>query len=419
MGFGGASAEFRRALYQVGVGGDVEQFGADERREVVEVVVDEGVQFLPRHADEVRGRLHVHPLDVVDATDGVLEVRPSEEVAYRVLVARVVIHLDGVVNRDVAGLAQPLDGPSPTFVGGVQVEAPYRTDVARVLAGRDGTVVGEADSVETGRLGGTDHPSEELPVGVVRVGVKIAHQMGTVNEDDHKISCRYRENFRAVSEVGKGHSGRTEGRDRMTTHHFVRHVHPPWVPNREAERPLSERGHEEARRVALILSDERWTPSLRVRSLALDNGSSGCDGTASNSKPIDWFRERRTTDGPVESIAKTFQRATERVWSDWSSAWPNGEVESRCEATGTHSARTNARARLRREGRRRHARNPPHIDSPRVNERSDVEFWHDELNDAAHIRGGASDGRPPKAADNAPRPGLHGRAANELEHRRM
>ena len=37
------------------------------------------------------------------------------------------------------------------------------------------------------------------------------------------------------------------------------------------------------------------------------------------------FRERRLTDGPVETIGETFESAIAGVWEDWTFAWPNGE----------------------------------------------------------------------------------------------
>ena len=166
----------------------------------------------------------------------------------------------------------------------------------------------------------------------------------------------------------------------MTTIHFVRHAHSPWVPNREAERPLSERGHEEARRVARILSDEPVdavvsSPFARARQTVRPVA----DRNGLELETDDGFRERRLTDGPVESIGETFERATERVWSDWSFAWPNGESNHDAKRRGlTAVERTLERHSGGRVVVGTHG-NLLTLILHEYDERFDVEFWRDEL----------------------------------------
>ena len=112
----------------------------------------------------------------------------------------------------------------------------------------------------------------------------------------------------------------------VTTVYFVRHAHSPWVPNREAERALSERGRKQAVRVACLLADRRIdavlsSPYARaiqtVRPLAAERDLAV--------QLVDGFRERTLTDGPAEGIGETFESAIEAVWRDPTFAWPGGE----------------------------------------------------------------------------------------------
>ncbi|MCO8255163.1 histidine phosphatase family protein [Haladaptatus sp. AB618] len=166
----------------------------------------------------------------------------------------------------------------------------------------------------------------------------------------------------------------------MTTIHFVRHAHSPWVPNREAERPLSERGHEQAERVADILSNESVdavvsSPFARarqtVRPIADRNGV--------ELETDDGFRERQLTDGPVESIGETFESAIKRVWSDWSFAWPNGESNRDAKRRGVAAVE---RLRERHSGESivvgTHG-NLLTLILHEYDERFDAEFWRAEL----------------------------------------
>lgn len=121
----------------------------------------------------------------------------------------------------------------------------------------------------------------------------------------------------------------------MTTIYFVRHAHSPWVPGREAERPLSDRGREDARHVAAVLSDEPVdavvsSPFARARQTVRPVA----DQRGLEIVEEDGFRERRLTDGPVETIGETFESAIRRVWSDWSYSWPDGESNLEAQARG-------------------------------------------------------------------------------------
>ena len=121
----------------------------------------------------------------------------------------------------------------------------------------------------------------------------------------------------------------------MTTLLFVRHAHSPWVPNREAERPLSAAGRAAAERVADRLADRRIdavvsSPYARAReTVAPLAGRRDLEV-----RTDDGFRERALTDGPVETIGETFESAVDAVWSDWSFAWPDGESSEEAQARG-------------------------------------------------------------------------------------
>lgn len=112
----------------------------------------------------------------------------------------------------------------------------------------------------------------------------------------------------------------------MTTIYLVRHAHSPWVPNRERERPLSEEGHAAAEHVADVFDGRRVdavvsSPYARARQTVRPVAERR--GLAVTVEP--GFRERRLTDGPVESIGETFESAIVEVWEDWEFSWPDGE----------------------------------------------------------------------------------------------
>lgn len=120
-----------------------------------------------------------------------------------------------------------------------------------------------------------------------------------------------------------------------TTIYFVRHAQSPWVPDREAERPLSEEGKRAAERVADSLADVAFDAVLTspyerarqtVRPLA--------DRRGMDLRVRDDFRERTLTDGPAEDFGETFQSAVDAVFADWSFAWPDAESNDEAQARG-------------------------------------------------------------------------------------
>lgn len=121
----------------------------------------------------------------------------------------------------------------------------------------------------------------------------------------------------------------------MTTVVFVRHAHSPWVPNRERERPLSDEGSRAAVRVADLLAND---PVDAVVSSPYARARETVEPTADRHELAvqtdEGFRERRLTDGPVETIGETFESAVSAVWDDWSFAWPDGESSNEAQARG-------------------------------------------------------------------------------------
>ncbi|WP_227355549.1 histidine phosphatase family protein [Haladaptatus salinisoli] len=49
------------------------------------------------------------------------------------------------------------------------------------------------------------------------------------------------------------------------------------------------------------------------------------------------FRERRLTDGPVETVGETFESAIAGVWEDWTFAWANGESSLAAQERGVRA----------------------------------------------------------------------------------
>lgn len=121
----------------------------------------------------------------------------------------------------------------------------------------------------------------------------------------------------------------------MTTVYFVRHAQSPWVPNREAERPLSAAGERAAERVADQLTDVRFdailtSPYERARGTA----EPLAERRGMALRVVDGFRERTLTDGPAEEYGETFESAVDAVFSDWSFAWPGAESNEQARARG-------------------------------------------------------------------------------------
>jgi 2,3-bisphosphoglycerate-dependent phosphoglycerate mutase len=131
----------------------------------------------------------------------------------------------------------------------------------------------------------------------------------------------------------------------MTMLLFVRHAHSPWVPNREAARPLSAAGHAAAAAVADQLADrslDAVVSSPYRRAVQTVEPLAERRGLDVRTDP--GFRERALTDGPVETIGETFESATRAVWDDWSFAWPGGESSAAARRRGVEAVeRTLAR----------------------------------------------------------------------------
>ena len=166
----------------------------------------------------------------------------------------------------------------------------------------------------------------------------------------------------------------------MTTIYFVRHAHSPWVPNREAERPLSDDGERAAERVADRLSDVAFdavltSPFERARRTVAPIA----DRRGLDLRVVEGFRERTLTDGPAEDWGETFESAVDAVWADWSFAWPDAESNREAQARGVdavesiladHAGETVAvgiHGQLLT------------VTLNRYDDRFDFEFWRDEL----------------------------------------
>jgi len=131
----------------------------------------------------------------------------------------------------------------------------------------------------------------------------------------------------------------------MTKLLFVRHAHSPWVPNREAERPLSAAGHAAAEAVADQLAErslDAVVSSPYRRAVQTVEPLAERRGLDVRTDP--GFRERALTDGPVETVGETFESATRAVWDDWSFSWPGGESSAAARRRGVEAVeRTLAR----------------------------------------------------------------------------
>lgn len=107
----------------------------------------------------------------------------------------------------------------------------------------------------------------------------------------------------------------------VTNLFFVRHAHSAYSPD-ELNRPLSERGQADARRVTDLLMKENihvLISSPYRRAIETIEGLAGPLGLDMIIE--DNFRERLLSAGPVSD----FEHAVTRVWEDFSFTWEGGE----------------------------------------------------------------------------------------------
>lgn len=115
----------------------------------------------------------------------------------------------------------------------------------------------------------------------------------------------------------------------MNTFYLVRHAHADWEPNEN--RPLSERGLQDANRAAEILQKYPISliyssPYLRARQ-TIARLSSRLDIGVQIERDL---RERRLSEGQVAD----FLRAVEATWEDFSFVHPGGESNSAAQQRG-------------------------------------------------------------------------------------
>ncbi|USZ70574.1 histidine phosphatase family protein [Natronosalvus halobius] len=118
-----------------------------------------------------------------------------------------------------------------------------------------------------------------------------------------------------------------------TTLTFVRHAHSPYVPNREAERGLSKRGHRDAARVADVVARDGRPVDAVVSSpyaRAVETVQPIAVAAGTDVVTDDGFRERALAGSHVED----FEAAIERVWSEPTFAWPGGESNDEAQVRG-------------------------------------------------------------------------------------
>ncbi|WP_123538838.1 histidine phosphatase family protein [Halosimplex salinum] len=117
----------------------------------------------------------------------------------------------------------------------------------------------------------------------------------------------------------------------QTTLYFVRHAHSPYVPNREAERGLSERGRRDASRVTEILT--RYDIDGVVSSpyaRAVETVRETAEIAGAEVRTECGFRERTLAESHVED----FEEAITKVWDDPSFSWPGGESNEAAQERG-------------------------------------------------------------------------------------
>ncbi|MEK3712799.1 histidine phosphatase family protein [Paenibacillus sp. FSL R7-0333] len=107
----------------------------------------------------------------------------------------------------------------------------------------------------------------------------------------------------------------------VTTLYFVRHAHSTYSTD-ELNRPLSEKGRADARRVTRLLLHENINILISSPYKRAIQTIEGLEEPL-NAKIIieDDFRERVLSSDPVPD----FGQAISKVWEDFSFAWPGGE----------------------------------------------------------------------------------------------
>ncbi|WP_207588401.1 histidine phosphatase family protein [Halomontanus rarus] len=119
--------------------------------------------------------------------------------------------------------------------------------------------------------------------------------------------------------------------DSQTTLYFVRHAHSPYVPNKEAERGLSEQGRRDASRVARILTE--YDIDVVVSSpyaRAVETVQETAEAVDTEVITESGFRERTLAENHVED----FEEAITRVWRDPSFSWEGGESNEVAQGRG-------------------------------------------------------------------------------------
>ena len=147
------AAQRLQSLRQVEVAEHVEQFGLDQLDDGIVVTLD----GLPPDAVRAIDVLSVGGVIVaggeVDAPDGVIEVGRRKEFCNPIAIFGDVAQLRCVVQRQIGGLTGPVDVFSAPFVRLVEVVRFVATERVR----RQNTVVGEPESVDSGRFSRFDH----------------------------------------------------------------------------------------------------------------------------------------------------------------------------------------------------------------------------------------------------------------------
>jgi len=119
----------------------------------------------------------------------------------------------------------------------------------------------------------------------------------------------------------------------MTNLYFVRHAHSVYSPD-ERNRPLSERGHQDAARVTALLEPEHihvLVSSPYKRAIQTIEGLA--DRIGSGIIIEEDLRERLLSEQPVDD----FEQAVTKVWEDASFAWEGGESNQAAQFRGVQA----------------------------------------------------------------------------------